>query len=86
MNVSAPVSGLVFAVVVAVLLFGVFISPVILRRIRSWWHGIHLLPFDAASPVEKPVSGAAPPPARGYARRGKPPQLEKKQTIGHRSG
>lgn len=86
MNVSAPVSGLVFAVVVAVLLFGVFISPFVLRRIRSWWRGIHLLPFDAASSVDKAAPTAAPPPIRGSARRGKPPHLEKKQTIGHRSG
>ena len=85
MNVSAPVSGLVFAVVVAVLLFGVFISPFILRRIRSWWRGIHLLPFDEASPVEK-LAPTATPPTRGYARRGRPPHLEKKQIIGHRSG
>jgi hypothetical protein len=85
MNVSASVSGFVFALVVAALLFSAFASPFVLRRVRSWWLSLHLRPFDAESPVEKSAPRATLP-TRGHARRSQPPHLEKKRIIGHRSG
>lgn len=85
---EAPVSGLVFALLAALVLFGAFFSPPVKRKIQAWWRGIHLHPFEEGSPIEAPARPAAPKPPRVPAPglHPQPPHIEKKRTPAHRSG
>lgn len=87
-DVQAPVSGLVFALLAAAVLFGVFLSPGVFRRIGAWWRSIRLHPFEPGDPVHTSGLGKAPDPSRDHAPHPHPlpPHVEKKESPSHRSG
>jgi hypothetical protein len=88
--VPTSVSELVFAVIVALLLFGVFFNRAVRLRIQSRWRDRNLHPFGPNEASESAADPANPAPPRSHvkrhASRSVAAHVEKKETFSHRSG
>ncbi len=87
-GVPSPVASFVFFTLAALVLFGVFLSPGLFRRIGAWWRSISLHPFEPGDPVHTPGLAKEPGPAHDHSPHlhPQPPHVEKKGAPAHRSG
>lgn len=86
-QVPTPVFALILAIVVALALFGVFLNRAVKERLKSWWKGLSIDPFDKEE-GEGPGPKTAPgrPHHPEHAAHPSATHLEKKEAHVHRSG
>lgn len=86
-SMPVSVSTLVFAAIVAILLFGAFLNRAVRLALKTWWSSLKLLPFDRRDEAELFPHREGKKAAKEWrSPRRTRPRIEKKATPIHRQG